>query len=620
MFNPGNARANKGSTGARLLQWAATHAAKFEVVAALKACSPSRLKRLNGVKQVITCPFEDEHTKAGGEGTFAVNASQRTAAGLPQITSGFVLKCSHGACAKRDRLALLSGMLTQGWLAESDLTDPEFLSAGPGSAAGLGNWPNGPPQPLPLFPPLAEAEPYPVDALGVTLARAASAIASKAQVPIAMAAQSVLAVASLAASSHADVQLPFGQVRPLSLFFATVAASGDRKSTADNEALWPVAEQEKTLREVHADELKDWRIAQAAWSAEKHKIEGDRKSDFDDRKARLSLLGSEPEKPLSPFLVTGDFTIEGLTKNWSNAHAALGVFTAEGGMFTAGHGMSDDNRLKTAAILSELWDGKPIKRVRALDGVTILPGRRLSLHVMIQPEAAAEFLCNDVLRDQGLLSRILVAAPASLAGSRAYREPCPQAAATIKAYGARLLSILEAEPALEPGTRNELAPTALPVSASATGIWRQFYDHIEGQCGAGNGLEAIGDFAAKAAEHAARIAGVITIIEDLRAREIGLSAMQGAVVLAEWYVCEALRLKQAGRTDPKLLRAAKLLEWLQGQPGGMAGISAILTHGPNALRTKAAAEEALAILAAHGWTVEVSNRPRIIKAVGGAIR
>src|ERR1700730_7015708 len=62
--------------------------------------------------------------------------------------------------------------------------------------------------------------------------------------------------------------------------------------------------------------------------------------------------------------------------------------------------------------------------------------------------------------------------------------------------------------------------------------------------------------------------------------------MKGAVGVAEWYVCEASRLKQAGRTDPKLLWASKLLEWLQGQPGGMAGISAILTHSPNALRTK----------------------------------
>src|ERR1700730_4694771 len=151
-------------------------------------------------------------------------------------------------------------------------------------------------EPLPLFPPLAESEPFPTDSLGPTLSRAAKAIATKAQVPIAMAAQSVLSVASLAASSHADVQLPFGQTRPLSLFFATVAASGDRKSTADIEALWPVAKREKNLRDAYADDIKEWRIAYAAWSAEKRKIEGDSKIDFIERKSRLTLLGEEPER------------------------------------------------------------------------------------------------------------------------------------------------------------------------------------------------------------------------------------------------------------------------------------------------------------------------------------
>ena len=92
---------------------------------------------------------------------------------------------------------------------------------------------------------------------------------------------------------------------------------------------------------------------------------------------------------------------------------------------------------------------------------------------------------------------------------------------------------------------------------------------------------------------------------------------RGAVALVDWYVCEALRLKQAGRTDRKLHRAAKLLEWLQSQPDGKTSISTILTHGPNAMRTKDAVEEALKILAGHGCTAEVSARPRIIKAVRG---
>jgi hypothetical protein len=103
--------------------------------------------------------------------------------------------------------------------------------------------------PMPLFPPLPPAEPFPVNALGPVLSRAAAAISRKVQVPEAIAGQSVLAAAGLAAQVHADVMLPYGQKRPLSLFLATVAASGDRKSTADNEALWPIRKYEQALKE-----------------------------------------------------------------------------------------------------------------------------------------------------------------------------------------------------------------------------------------------------------------------------------------------------------------------------------------------------------------------------------
>ena len=48
--------------------------------------------------------------------------------------------------------------------------------------------------------------------------------------------------------------------------------------------------------------------------------------------------------------------------------------------------MSPEHRLKTAATLSSVWDGQPIKRVRAGDGVTILVGRRLAMHMMVQPD------------------------------------------------------------------------------------------------------------------------------------------------------------------------------------------------------------------------------------------
>ncbi len=126
--------------------------------------------------------------------------------------------------------------------------------------------------PLPLFPPLGMPAPYPVEALGPVLSPAAAAISRKVQVPPAMAAQSVLAAASLVAQAYADVMLPFGQTRPLSLYFVTVAASGDRKTTADGEALWPIKKREKALREARMKAHQTWLVERAAWEAEKRKI------------------------------------------------------------------------------------------------------------------------------------------------------------------------------------------------------------------------------------------------------------------------------------------------------------------------------------------------------------
>ena len=341
-------------------------------------------------------------------------------------------------------------------ITEADLV-AALTDAGPAATDG----------PIPLFPPMPEAERFPIEALGPVLSRAADAISRKVQVPEAIAAQSVLAVAALALQAHADVMLPYGQTRPLSLFFVTVAASGDRKSTADNEALWPIRKREKTLKEEHENEHRLWSIAYAAWNAEKKKIEGNRKMDFDARREALTDLGPEPERPLHPFLTAPEPTIEGLVKAWSSAPAALGIFTAEGGQFIGGHGMSQDNRLRTAAGYSEMWDGHPIKRIRSLDGVSILYGRRLSMHLMVQHEAAAQFLADPLLRDQGLLSRVLVAAPESIAGTRFYRDTAPEDDAAIRSYGARILSILEAPWPLAEGRRNELEPRALTIADDA---------------------------------------------------------------------------------------------------------------------------------------------------------
>ena len=192
-----------------------------------------------------------------------------------------------------------------------------------------------------------------------------------------------------------------------------------------------------------------------------------------------------------------------------------------------------------------------------------------------------------------------------------YRETDPSDEADISAYAARILSILSAPWPLT-DNRNELSPPALSLTNDADEMWRAFYNRVERMSGVDNELWVIGDFAAKAAEHAARIAGVLTVVADERATKISADAMSDGIALMEWYINEALRLQQIARTDPRLIRANTLLQWLQKR-GPVVRVREILQFGPAPERSKKALDETLEILKQHGWVRDVSERPHRIE-------
>lgn len=468
---------------------------------------------------------------------------------------------------------------------------------------------------LPLRPAVVAQKPYPANALGPVLGGAARAISNKIQVPIAMAAQSVLATASLAAQAHRDVRLPFGQTRPISGFFITIAGSGDRKSSADAEALWPVQRAERDKREAFQLQIQEWEIRRVAYVAQKKKIEMDKSLSLSERENELRALGKEPDAPLSPTLLAPDPTVEGLFKYWINAPASLGLFSSEGGQFTGGHAMNEENRRKTGAALSDLWGGEPIKRMRAGDGMTLLLGRRLSAHLMIQPEAATDFLNDPVLKDQGLTARFLVAAPDSLAGTRFYKAPSQKDDAAIRIYGQRVLDLLELPASIVEGKRNELCPPALEFSSHALELWRHFGDRIEQECGRGGKLESVKAFASKANEHVARLAGVLTVFADDHCIEIEETAIQAATDLVDWYVTEFLRLTDVGQVTPSVMNAQRLAEWIEAQGKNTVTFLEMMQFGPNKLRSKAAIESAAAVLVSHGWAYITDGRPRTLTLI-----
>ena len=468
-------------------------------------------------------------------------------------------------------------------------------------------------RPTPLHREVPPPDEYPVEALGFPLAEAAWAIEDHTQAPIAVAAQAVLAAACLAVQGHADVELPTGQTRPISIFLASVLPSGERKTATDEHAGKARREWEKTMWAEYGRLMEDARNRLAAWERERNRILRDNKvKGVAAAKAALDALGERPPTPLTPLLACPEPTFEGLCVHLAAGYPSIGIFSDEGGQFVGGHGMNEDNRLRTAAGLSGLWDGEPIRRVRAGDGTTVLPGRRVALHLMMQPGVAARLLADRTLIDQGLLSRLLVSAPEPRAGTRMWREPSDASRHALVDYHDILRALHAAPLPLAEGKPNELAPRVLRLSPEARALWIQFADHNEAQLGPGGALSRVRGLANKLPEHAARIAAVLTLTEDLDAPSVLKERMAAGIEIVQFYAAEALRLFEAGQIEVDLQEAERLRRWLLDDWKGLAiGLPEIYQRGPNAIRSAPRARRLMEILEKHDWVVRLPNGAEI---------
>lgn len=457
-------------------------------------------------------------------------------------------------------------------------------------------------EPTPLVREAPAGKPYPVEALG-PLHGVVHAIHDKTQAPIAIAAQSVLSVAALATQDLADTETLHGTA-PTSLFFLTIAESGERKSTCDRIAMAPVEEFEQELAQDRDDELIKHQNRRDAWEAERRKILGSGKGA--KGKSRLEIevdlnaLGPEPKPPLFASIVSPDPTLEGLTKNLDGLRASLGLFTDEGGSFFGGHAMSSENRLKTVAGLSSFWDGKSVTRWRAGDGVKSYSGRRLSGHIQAQPVVAAEVLSDPVANGQGFLARFLTSQPESAIGTRTREQYDPQSDIEIKAFQKRIAELLRSALPLREGTRNELAPPILNLSAGARAILQSFSKEVELAQARGRELDATRPFASKAAEHAARLAAVLTLFSGVL--EVSYQTMADATTLVSFYIDETVRIADTAKVSREALLAEKLRVWLiEKWAETHISVADVSQYGPNNIREAALARKLLRLLASEGW-------------------
>jgi len=391
-----------------------------------------------------------------------------------------------------------------------------------------------------------------------------------------------------------------GRSYPLSEFFITVGETGERKSAVDTQALCATREQERYLRKVYQSEKEEYSNDILAFKkAQQHALNKHKSKNPSALKEALKELGPEPVPPLFPILLPEEPTFEGLVKCLREGQPSVGLFSDEGGRFVGGYSMSPEHQLKTISGLCQFWDGKRISWVRSSDELILLYGRRLALHLMVQPVVAVKILENDLLAEQGFLTRCLVLHPPSTAGTREYQEVDVKADPAMMRYWQRMDEIFDTPLPLVDDKRNELDPHKISITGSAKALWIEFHNTVERNLLEGKRFDAIRGFANKAPEHALRLAGILTLFRDLKAEELGLNEVKAGIELTKFYLDEALRLRHSSQADPDIALAKKLLEWAH-QQGQYIPLTKIYQNGPNPIRDKKSAKKVVAILVQHG--------------------
>lgn len=466
-----------------------------------------------------------------------------------------------------------------------------------------------PEDPQPLLRPIAPGAAYPVQALG-PLRAAVEAVQGMTQAPVAIPAASALSVASLAVQAFADVET-LGGTRPLSLYLLTIATSGERKSSCDEPLMAALRAYEREQAAVIRDDVAAWQNAHALWKGERDRILAEAKKGKGEKRvaaeADLRALGPEPAAPAGPERTLPAPTMQGLTRQYRENQPSSGLFSDEGGKFFGGYSMQSENRLATLAALNDLWGGAPVRIGLGGEGVYTLYGRRLAVHLMVQPGVARAFMADPMATDTGFLARFLTCEPPSAIGTRlhvnARRDVGP-----VETFGARLAAVLAAPKPMDTDTR-ELRPRVLPLSAGARDMLVQFSDAIEVQQGPGGDLAHVTGSASKAAEQAARIAGVLTMWRDLNAPEVAAKDMADAIALAGFYLGEAARLVDCAKVSAEIDKAERLRQWLvERWENPEVTPSEIVRHAPTRdLRERPAAKKAIATLIEAGWLVAMEK-------------
>ncbi len=420
-----------------------------------------------------------------------------------------------------------------------------------------------------------------------------------------------MSIASLCVQDIANVETLSGSYCPLSLYLLTLGKSGERKSSCDKLLMKSIMDLQHELSKETSKQIEAFKRAKEVWK-NKHDTIVKNSSKNNSTEKELEKLGAEPSEPIEHLITISDPTTEGIFDLFEKGRPSIGLMTDEGGKILGGYGINKDNRMKSISIYSSFWDGTPANQARRTSKTKTLYGKRLAMHILVQPEIAEDLFCDGLSQYQGFLPRMLITYPESKIGTRLYKKAKPESHDIISEITKSIVTHLQRLSDIDFKEDYKHVFKELNLSKESHQKLCDFHDDIELNQLKGGKYYDIIPYASKACEQVARIAGVFTLFEDTTANEIRTETIENSINLVNYYLDETLRITQSIIVPDYLLRADKLRLWLlEEYQGKYINARTIVNHARGNYKTTAEAKKAIEILAQHCWLIK-SETPQLI--------
>lgn len=374
---------------------------------------------------------------------------------------------------------------------------------------------------------------YPLHALGSILGSAVSQHAQNTGVAVESVATAGLASVMAAAQGMVDVRRPNMARSPISCLFAIIDVSGGGKDTASRPFTAPFLSFQEELNAQLGERTLAYQTLRLVWEARKRDLTRQLDEivrDGGDLKAvqvrLLDLAREEPQPPRIHQILHGDATASGLKCAIASGSDLIFLLSMEADeIFNGPLGRS-------TAFLNGAYDAAVHTRTR-VEGISVADHYRISALLGIQPGPFHKFLARhgQNAKDSGTLARLLITVPHSTAGMRWLQQGVVASTSSVDAAAQRILDLLGA-------VWGRQQRDIVEFDAGGELRFAEFFNWMQRLMAPDGDLRHLGGHAAKATEHAARIACGLHVFEG-RDGPITATAFEHAAQIVVWHLGQA---------------------------------------------------------------------------------